>query len=301
MHLKQLRIFCTAVQLKNFTHTARQLRISQPSVSLQLKKLEEDYGVQLFDRTGRNNDLTAQGKILYEYAQRILALVEECEKQVSSSRSLQMKRLTIAGTLLSTSWFLPMALVGFMERNRGIHCSLLTGSNAQVEEWVLKGIVDLGLMSLKPASRDLMFEEYLKDQLVVITNSSHPLSRRKKLRFEDLKGIPLIQRGKGTRVRDIVEKEFEARGLPLTIGLEANTTDAIRSAVAANLGMAFFPRSMVELEVATKKLKILPIEDLKVDVQAYLVYRKGKPLASLTRNFLRCLQENKTAVSSQSV
>jgi DNA-binding transcriptional LysR family regulator len=294
MDLRHLQTFVAAAECENFTRAAEVLNITQAAVSKQIAALEADLGVTLFDRVGRSVVPSEHCRRLYDYARRILELVEEARRELGHESGRIHGALRIAASTVPAEWLLPELLVAFREVQPDVHVSVDVSDSAQATASVEAGEADVGIVGEAPQSSRLSARPIAVDELVLVASPSHPLARRRKLTLQQLRSEPLIVRESGSASRRCVDQAIEAAGLApsdLNIALEMNSNAGMRTAVEQGLGVAFQSRSVVARELAAGKLVRLPVEGVRAQRHLYAVTDSTRMLTAATRAFLALLAQ----------
>lgn len=290
MDIRTLEIFCKLAENKSFSQTAEELHITQPTVSFQIHSLEKHYGVKLLERTTRELSLTAEGKILNEYAKKIIDLNRQAHEALNEINGLKRGELILGASTIPGEYILPKKLKSFQRKFPQIKISLKIADTEKIIEEVLEKKLDLGVVGSKIKHRDLIYDEFVKDEIVLISSREN----KSRCNLEDLKKMPFLIREKGSGTRktmlDMLAKE-NIYPEDLNIVMELGSTEAIKSAVEAGLGISFVSRWAVKEEIrpGRKKLKILKIPGFSIKRYFYLVSnRKHTPpkIVQVFRHFL---------------
>ncbi len=293
MDLHQLRGFMAVAKHSSFSRASEELYRTQPAISKQIRALEEALETKLFHRLGRRIQLTDAGEILYRYAHRVFQVLEEARETVSELKGLQKGHLRISAATTIGTYMLPRALGRFKRRYPGIDISLAITNKAQVLEQVLEHEADLGFVGPPVQPEELQREEYLLDELVLIVDPNHPLAQEEFVSIDQLKEEVYILREQGSGTREIMEEELTRKGIILRKAMELGSTEAIKQAVAANLGVSIVSRYAITLEVVMGRLCAAHIKDLNLRRQLYTVSLKDRTLPLAAAAFLELLRESK--------
>lgn len=291
MTLHQLRIFLAVARLRSFTQAADGLHLSQPDVSLHIRELEEEIGLKLFDRLGKRIHLTQAGEVLKEHANRIFAQLRETEQALAELKGLMRGSLLIGASTTIGMYLLPQALSEFRRRFPGIYVNMKIANTQEIERLVLGMEVDVGFTGgvLTP-SKELKVETYLEDELVLILSPRHLLARKRKISLADLKEETFVLREPGSATRQVFEKALREQKMALKIGMELDSTEAIKWAVAEGLGISVVSKHAVTKEAKTGLLSGHKIHALPLYRPLHIVYHSQKLLPPAARAFLEMLQ-----------
>ncbi|HUE67738.1 MAG TPA: LysR substrate-binding domain-containing protein, partial [Candidatus Acidoferrum sp.] len=204
--LRQLRTFKTVADLSSFSLAANRLKLSQPSVSYQVKELEEAVGLPLLDRLGKRVQLTEAGTLLYGYARRMLDVLDDATVALEEMRGIKRGTLRVGASTTVGIYILPAALGAFKKLHPGLVISLEIGTRARVQEQVLRNELDLAVVGPALKDPDLAIVPFLSDELVVIAPAGNPLARRRGLSLKDLADQPFVMREAASGSRWSLEK-----------------------------------------------------------------------------------------------
>ncbi len=288
----RLKVFRTVAEKLNFTNAAEILFLTQPAVTLQIKTLEEELGVKLFDRSGGKVRLTEAGVILLEYANRIAELYEEAEAALGVLVGEERGRLSIGASTSIAQYVLPSLIGKFLSFHPKIEFSMISANTENIVKSLDAKTISLGLVEGPIGRSDLKIEPFIEDEIVVIAASNHELAlnQSEKISLSQLAEIPLIMREYGSGTRQVIENSFKKLGLKLSqlkIGMELDSTEAIKTVVEANLGIGLVSRWGLSREIELGLLKIIKIENLEIKRQFQFVYPRTPRLDRSAETFLR--------------
>lgn len=286
MHLtlRQLQIFIEAAREASFTAAARKLHLSQPAVSMQIRQLEDSLGLPLFEPSGRGIILSEAGETLLAYALQIEDLLQGAFQALDSMKGLERGRLRV--TVASTAnHFTSRLLADFSNHHPGIAISLDVTNRAALLHQLANNETDIVLMGEPPASMDLQAEPFMDNPLVAIAAPSHPLAQDKIIPLERLTQEKFIMRENGSGTREAIMRFFQQRGLEIKTALEMSSNEAIKQAVEAGMGLGIVSMHTLELELFAHRLVMLPVDQMPILRQWFMVLRKGKPQTPIIREF----------------
>lgn len=287
-----LRVFVAVATTGNMTRAATSLRISQPAVSKRLLDLEEELGSPLFDRLPRGVRLTAAGSLLLPHAERILALSDIAKRELQELSGLSRGSLSVGASTTIGSYLVPQLFGLFHREHAGVALDLQIANTTQIQAAVLDDRVDMGLTEGFISSDALEVEAVAHDEMVLIVAPGHPLLSEKALDADALSDVPLLMREPGSGSRDIVEAALRRKGLTVAPVMSLGSTEALKNAVAARLGVAMVSRLAVSLELQMGRLYELPIADFTVRRALHLVRLRGKQPSTACRAFIELLREH---------
>ena len=292
MDLRQLEIFSKVAEFGSFSKAAEALYLTQPTVSEHIRTLEEEFGVRLLDRLGRGAAVTRAGSLLLSYAQRMLALSREARQAMESFQGRMSGELLIGASTIPGEYVLPALIGRFKEKYPDISITLLIGDSQAAVDWVAEGRAELGVVGARLSVRGIEYKELMPDDLVVVVRGTHPWHGRKQITLEELHGEPLLIRERGSGTRAALEAALAEVHMDLAafrIVGEMGSTQAIKQAVKAGVGVSLMSRRAVEEECKSGILGCLRVKDLKVTRSFYLAThreRSRSPLAEAFRIFL---------------
>ena len=291
MYLEQLRFFHSVAERGSFTGAARELLLTQPAVSNQIRKLEEGLGQRLFERQGRQVQLTRAGEILYAHSRKIFQQVREAEGILKDFKSLHTGSLSLGTVDVISIYVLPQIFQQFHRMFPRIEISIQVGDSASLTRGVLDGEFDLGFITLPVEERNLVSIPIYNDVLRVIAPAGHPLAQKELVTLEDITKTTLIIYKKGSMTRKIIADVFEREGLALEPDMEIDRPEAMKKLVEAGLGVSIIPEMTIMKEVAEGSLVALPTGEVHFERQLGLIYRKGQFFSPATRAFLEILRK----------
>jgi len=291
----RLVVFRAVAEELNFRKAAEHLYMTQPAVSLQIKALEEEMGVQLFDRTGNAIRLTAAGLVLLGYACQSGELLLAAEQEIAALNGEHAGNLALGASTTIAQYVLPGLLSGFRRLHPRVHPTLISGNTEKIVEAVEKRSILLGLIEGPAQNRHVKTEPFLRDELVPIVAASHPWAARKGVTCAELGAAPLLMRERGSGTRRVVEMALERQGVKrsaLKIAMELDSTETIKSAVEAGLGIGFVSRSAIAKDLRLgRAFNVIDVEGLRVFRDFLVVQAAGPAPHGLAMEFRRFLCE----------
>jgi DNA-binding transcriptional LysR family regulator len=286
-------VFRAVAEQSSFRKAAEELYLTQPAVSLQIKALEEDLGVQLFDRTGAHITLTAADSVLLGYAQQVNALLAQTEHDIAALSGEHAGQLALGASTTIAQYVLPRLLSEFCREHPRVHPTLISGNTEHIVDAVEKQKIALGFIEGPARSRDVKTEAFLEDELVLIVSTAHEWAERKAVSCSELAAIPLLMRERGSGTRHVIEMALERLGVKrssLHIVMELDSTEAIKSAVEAGLGIGFVSRWAIAKDLRLDhSFKIVEVEGLRIKRDFLVAYASGPEPLGLAIEFRRFL------------
>lgn len=286
MDFFQLETFLAIVQTGSFSGAAKVVHRTQPAVSQVVRKLEEELGEPLFDRSSRDGKLTDAGKLLQEYAQKMLNLRGEARASLQELRQFQRGTLVIAANEF-TSLYLLKVLEEFRRFCPMIKISVQRSLASNIPDQVLDHTVELGILSFHPENPLLRSIVVFRDELTFVVPPTHPLAKAGTVSIRDLGAESFVAHNVISPYRLKVLEAFKRHKTPLNIGVEMPTIEAIKRFVAAGNGVALVPGLAVEPEIVRGELVSIPVKELKLERQLRIIYRKGGQLSHAANAFLK--------------
>lgn len=289
--IRQLRVFEAVGRLKSYTRASEELHLSQPGVSMQIKQLEENLGIDLFEQVGKKIFLTEAGHEMYQASRIIENQLNEVEQILEDIKGVRRGRLVIA-VASTANYFAPRLFAAFNKRYESVSVSLDVTNRAGLLEHLAANDTDMVIMGLPPEGKDLEAVPFLKNPLVVIASPEHALAGRKNIRLDALQEENFIMREPGSGTRIAMERFFAEQGATLSMGMEMSSNEAIKQAVQAGLGLGIVSLHTLEMELETRRLVVLDVEHFPIMRNWYLVHRKGKRLSPVAQGFREFIEED---------
>ena len=266
MNKSNLEMFCRVVEEGSISQAARIGYVSQPAVTNQIRQLEKYYGVALFDRTGGKLKLTESGSILYPYAKEIIDCFKRSAEAVKGIVNLEAATLNIGASLTIGEYLLPSILGEFQKENKNLKFNLTIGNTPTIVSKLENRDIDIALVEGLVANDDFLIKRFAEDELIVITPSNHRWSNRNEINIEELSEEKMILREKNAGIREIVENVLRENNVleKVESHMELGSTQSIKSAVEAGLGISILPKLSVSKELELGVLKHVAISDIRI-------------------------------------
>ena len=292
MKLNQLEIFCKIIELKSFSRAAEALHLSQPTLTEHIKTLEDHLGSTLLDRLGREILPTKAGKILHDYAQKILSLKIEAEQTLYSLKGELKGDLLVGASTIPGEYILPSLIKRFRDNFPDIWIKLTISDTKEVIDDIVNNRIEFGIVGAKVESSKLEYHKFIKDELVLVVPSIPAWKKTKIVTLEKLKQIPFIIREEGSGTRMVMEKTFKNFGFNishLNVIATLGSMTAVVQAIKSGAGCSILSRRPVDEDLTRGLLKSIPIKGINFFRDFYLILRRGKinsPLCEVFFNFL---------------
>ncbi len=282
--LRQLQVFEAVARLLSYTRAAEELFLSQPTVSMQIKKLETDIGLPLTEQIGKKISLTEAGAALYQSSKDIIGTLERFEMQIDDQKGLRTGQLRIAA-VTTANYFAPRLIGKFTQDYPGINIALEVGNREQILDRMSNNMDDLYLVGKPPNSSELDFQPYLENPMVMVAPIDHALAGRESISLAEIAEHPFIIREHGSGTRIVVEKLFAGAGHSLNIRMELGSNESIKQGITGGLGIA-----VISLHTLTggdlTELTILDVEGFPISWRWYVGHPRGKRLSVVARTFI---------------
>lgn len=282
--LRQLRIFEAVARHLSYTRAARELYLTQPAVSMQIKQLEDTVGLALFEQLGKRIYLTEAGKELHHYSRSIAQQLAEAETVLQELKGVKRGRINIS-VASTANYFAPQLLAIFSKRFETVTVSLDVTNRETLVRQLATNEKDMVIMGLPPAGQDCVAECFMENPLVIIAPPDHPLTRKRAIPLARLQQETFLVREMGSGTRIAMERFFDEQNIRLTTGMEMNSNEAIKQAVQAGLGLGIVSIHTLALELEVKRLNILDVESFPIMRHWYIVHRKDKRLSPAAQAF----------------
>jgi DNA-binding transcriptional LysR family regulator len=288
--VRQLQIFAAAARTLSFSRAARELHLTQPAVSMQVRQLEHCAGVPLFERLKRRLYLTQGGEELARTAAEVLRALQDAEDAFAALRGLRGGRLAIA-VVSTAKYFAPKLIATFGQRHPEIEMKLSVQNREAVIALLGANEIDLAIMGQPPGELETSAVAFAPHPLVIVAAPDHPLAGRRRVPLQALAEETFLVREPGSGTRAAMEKFFAAHRLHVRIGTEMSSNETIKQAVMAGMGLAFISEHTIGLELAAGKLAVVAAEGLPVMRRWHVVRRKEKRLSPAAEAFERFVLE----------
>lgn len=292
---RQLQVFESAARLGNFTAASRELHITQPTVSMQMKKLEEALNTRLFEQVGRHIHLTFEGRAFLATCGEIFTSVKHFETLVSNRIETVTGALTFAG-VTTTEYFAPVLLAVFMRLYPQVKISLSILDRESIFQRLQNNLDDLYFIDQVPTTFEVEAIPFIKNPLVIVASADHPLARRKQLSMETVKKENFLLRETTSGTRIALKRFLDAQSITLNVTMELSSNEAIKRAVASNMGLSVLSKYCVARECERGELVELAVKGFPLMDRWFIVYPKDRHMPPAAGAFLRFLVEEGAGV-----
>jgi len=291
--IRRLEVFCRVLELKSFTRAAEAVLLTQPTVSENIRLLEETVGERLLDRLGREVLPTPAGRILYSYARRIIQLRDEAMQAMHQFRGDLSGTLALGASTIPGAYILPPLIESFRLYHPAIQLHLRIADTAAVVEDLLDDRLELGLVGARLKEQRLDCDEVFADELVFTLYPDHPWAGREPVRLDELENEPFILREQGSGTRLVMSEALREHGfdpVKLRVVAEMGSSEAVRQGIKSRLGVSILSSLAVAEDVKRGDLVTVPLEGMCIRRPFYLVCRKGRQLSPLALAFYEHLR-----------
>jgi DNA-binding transcriptional LysR family regulator len=279
--MQQLEVLVNLINENSFSRAGSRMGLTQPSISKHIKNLEIYIDAPIIDRGHNGISFTPEGRILYDYARKILKLRDEARSRIESSSDKVQNHIFIAASSIPGTYILPSIIGKFNENSPACVIHILSGDSSDVVEMIDEGQAEIGFIGKPVTDKKLSAEPVWNDSLMLVLGRAHPLAELDSLQLSDLEKISFVRREEGSGTRSIIENTLKtvSPGLKLNVICEMGSSEAVKEAVVAGLGAAIISVHAVKREIASGIIKSVPIKDLNIVRPFFMIYRKDfKPL-----------------------
>lgn len=260
MQIEELKTFLTLCEVKNFTHTAEKLSMSQPTVSLHIKNLEEEFQTTLFQRSSKKLSITPTGELLYERANQMMQIFENAKQQIAAHHHTIQGELKIGASYTIGEYILPTILAEFKKRHPHLSLQIVIGNTKEIVEHIKLLQVDVGLIEGTTNEKDLRVTPFMEDELVIVSSKAHPIAQLKSITINELQNEDWIIREAGSGTGEYLQHVFNQHALKVRSLTTISSTQGIKESVVHNLGIALLSKNTIQRELQLDLLHVLKLE-----------------------------------------
>ena len=290
MDINQLEVLIAVAREKSFSRAADVLGRTQPAVSQAVRRLEQEIGEKLFDRSSKDGTLTAAGELLVDYARQMMNLRHAANTALREMRNLQNGKVTISANEHTVFYLLPV-IEEFRRRHPAIKIEVQRGVASRIPEQITAREVELGVISFKPTDTSLRSISVLNDELVLIVAPGHKLAEKTSVSIRELADETFIAHNAPSPYRKRVIEMFDKYDTRLNISVELPSLEAIKRLVENGTGIALVPKLTAKSEVAAGQLAGLTVKEMKLERKLNIIYRKNSVLSHASQEFLKIAKE----------
>ncbi|WP_339201998.1 LysR family transcriptional regulator [Peribacillus sp. FSL P2-0133] len=261
MYYDALKTFVTLVEVKNFTKTAEMLLMSQPSVSLHIKKLEEEFQTKLFLRSPKFLKVTLTGEILYDRAKQMITIYEQTRQDIQEHDRSIKGELKIGASFTIGEYILPSLLIDLQEEYPELELQVVIGNTEEIVQAVRLYKVDIGLIEGQTNEKELSVHPFMQDELFIVSSNNHELANKDEVEITDLHDQAWVTREVGSGTREYLNHVIRSNGLKIKSILTISSNQGIKETLIKNgLGLALLSQSVIERDVQNKILSIIQVK-----------------------------------------
>lgn len=283
--LRQLQIVEAIVQTGSYSLAAERLHMTQPAISMQMKQLEHNIGLKLFERQAKRIILTSAGQDIHKFSRQIIAQYNDMQETILSIKDAQSGRIKVSAATTANHLITQM-IANFSRTHSGISVALDITNRQQLLQQLTAFEPDIVIMGEPPPRLELVSEQLIPNPLVVIAHAEHELVGEYNIPFPEIAEHEFVVREVGSGTRAAIERFFVEQGADFKSTLEMGSNEAIKNAVIAGLGLGIVSLHSIKLELEAGKLLILNVEGLPIIRHWHIVRRKGKYLLPAAREFM---------------
>jgi len=282
--LRQLKAFEAVARHLSFSRAATELHLTQPAVSTQIRMLEDHAGLPLFEQLGKKIYLTQAGTELLDFARAIIRQFEEAEAAMAHYKGIAGGRLNVA-VISAGDYFFPQLMVAFARRHPGVQLNLTVHNREELLGQLAANRTDLAVMVRPPAQDDTQHDAFAPHPYVIVAAPDHPLAREPHVDMAALLRHPFVMRERGSDTWQSMEDAFGAQLAEVQVAMEIRSTETIKQAVIAGMGLGFLSAHTIGRELLDRSLMVLPVDGFPLMLHWYVVHRREKRLPPVARAF----------------
>lgn len=276
----RLRVFYSVATFSSFTKAAGEMFITQPAVTKNIKELESELGIRLFNRLANKVTLTEAGRLLLHYAEHLLILDKNFIFDLGVLKQTFAGDLKLGASTTIGQYVLPPVLAKFKNEQPSLELSLLTDNTLRIETALIEKLLDLGIVEGNSKNSQLKYIPFIKDEIVAIAHSSQQLSQRDEITLDELKEIPLVLRELGSGSLDVIIDKLKKKDVKmkdLNIVMHLGSTEGIKTFLANSNSLGLISINAVSKEIANGEFKIIDIIDFDIVRHFYFIHLHGVP------------------------
>lgn len=300
MEFRKLEVFCKVVELKSFTRAAEEIFLSQPTISEHIRSLEDELGEKLFNRLGKEVEVTPVGKLLYSYALNIIQKQQEAVQAVALYSGRLAGKIALGCGTIPGTYILPELISRFHNKHPSTKAILRITSSRIITEKVLAGNLEFGIVGARWNENKLIWSEIFTDELTLAVHPDHTLASQKKVSLKVAIQSPFVIREPESGTRRVFAEILEKQGLresDLKVVAEIGSTAAVKEAVKAGIGASILSKRAVSDDLDCGKLATLSIQGQDMRRPFYLVQRKNRVLSPIAASFIDYIKNSASSTT----
>ena len=274
----RLQVFHTVAKRLNFTKAAGELFISQPAVTRHIHELEQQFKIKLFERNGTRIRLSPAGQRLLQHTEELFAIYRNIEFDMSSLTQGHKGRLFLGGSMTTAPYIIPPILAEFHHRYKDVEVNLITGNTQHIEQALGQQEIDLGIVEGHSRNSSIRYTEFMKDEIVLVSNPAHPLAKRHSIRPDELTRIPLLLREPGSGTLEVLTHALDGIGIKMPMlkkEMQLDSTETIKSYLLHAPCMAFLSIHAVVKELQNNECCIIDVKGLHIERSFFFARLQG--------------------------
>lgn len=292
MNLNQLKLFYLAVKYKSLSRAAKELNITQPAVSKGIQRLQEYYEVPLVHKLGKNLELTLAGDNLFSIAKKIFDLEHLADDCMADFQSENLKHLKISASESFGAYYLPEFINKFNLKAPKVQITIEVLTNRQVVENTVSLRNDIGFVSFPVKDKRINTIEIVKDEIVIILNPTHPLTKKDQIKAADFEGHMMIMHEEGSYFQKMIHDLLEAENVSVTMPITFSNNEAIKRAVEGGTGIAPISKKVAAKEIDSGKLVAFPLSSTPFYRTFYMIHHKEKHISGHLKQFIKLIKQH---------
>lgn len=298
--LRQLKVFESVARHLSFSRAAEELHLTQPAVSTQVSKLEDHAGIALFEQLGKKIHLTPAGAEMLQFSREIIQKFQEAEETLASFKGISGGRLNVS-VISAGDYFFPRLLVEFAQRHEGVSLNFSVVNREELLSQLAGNQTDLAVMVRPPPDEeaDTLAKPFAPHPYVIVAAPCHPLAGRPRIPVSRIAREPFIVRERGSDTWNSMEQAFGERIADLNISMEIKSTETIKQAVIAGMGVTFLSAHTISRELQARSLAVLDVQGFPLMLNWYVVHRRTKRLPPVAQAFKHFLLDEGAALIHQ--
>jgi DNA-binding transcriptional LysR family regulator len=298
--LRQLKVFEAVARNLSFSRAAEELHLTQPAVSIQVNKLEDHAGLPLFEQLGKKIHLTPAGVEMLHSSRIIIQQFKEVEEAMAQFKGISGGKLNVA-VISAGDYFFPRLLVEFARRHSGVTLDFGVCNREELLNQLTDNLTDLAVMVRPPLDMDTVSEAFAPHPYVVVAAPDHPLASKKRIPLSRVASEPFVVREKGSDTWNSMEEGFGDHLADLNIAMEIKSTETIKQAVIAGMGVSFLSAHTISRELQVGSLTVLDVQGFPLMLHWYVVHRRNKRLTPVAQAFKDFLMSDGGALIEQTI
>ncbi|KFM98668.1 LysR family transcriptional regulator [Bacillus clarus] len=291
IELRQLEYFSAVAKELHFTKAAEKLNISQPSLSQQIRALEHEIGMPLFDRIGKKTSVTEAGKILLSHSKAIFQEVEQARAAILDLHGLEQGKLTIGSLLTVVNYLLPPTILNFNKLYPNIELSILGLRTGEIRKRLLQNELDIGITFLPVQDKEVISIPLYQSELTLVVPVGHELTKCNSVSFEVLQNYPIILLPSNFHLTELITSHCQNFNFTPKPILEISTMESLIQMVSKGMGITALPKPYIDF-LQNEHIQAIKIENPTPKIEIGLIYRKEKYMNAATREFIEQLKRS---------